>query len=96
MANRYDPTPRLRGRAWGAQRALLLAQQPLCVHCKALGRVRAATEIDHKVPLFKGGSHDADNLQPLCAECHDAKTRTDLGWRARPRVDVSGVPEGWI
>ena len=35
-------------------------------------------EIDHIIPLFKGGSNDRENLQALCPNCHKKKTIDDL------------------
>ena len=32
--------------------------------------------IDHIMPLAAGGNNDLDNLQVLCLECHQEKTRT--------------------
>ena len=34
---------------------------------------RAAWEIDHRVPLSKGGSDNLRNLQPMCIPCNRAK-----------------------
>ena len=31
-------------------------------------------EIDHYIPLFKGGSNDMSNLMALCRNCHGKKT----------------------
>ena len=31
-------------------------------------------EVDHKIPLFKGGSNHQDNLVALCRNCHGRKT----------------------
>lgn len=31
-------------------------------------------EIDHHIPLFKGGSNDISNLIALCRNCHGKKT----------------------
>lgn len=33
--------------------------------------------VDHIVPKARGGRDDDDNLQSLCAPCHDAKTRRE-------------------
>jgi 5-methylcytosine-specific restriction endonuclease McrA len=52
-----------------------------------------ATIADHVIPRAKGGSGDISNLQPVCATCHDDKTRLDLGWKPRRRrIDLSGWP----
>lgn len=94
--SRYDPTPRLRGQRWVDQRKLLLMQNPLCVKCKEEGRVTLATEIDHIVPLFKGGAHESANLQALCADHHREKTAIDMDYKPVRRVGADGVPEGWV
>ena len=31
-------------------------------------------EIDHHIPLFKGGTNDVSNLIALCRNCHGKKT----------------------
>lgn len=40
-----------------------------------------ADEIDHIVPVSKGGGNEASNLQVLCQECNRAKTDTVPGDR---------------
>lgn len=74
---------RLRGRANQARRRRLFAREPLCRSCVASGRVTMATIADHIVPLAEGGADTEANLQPLCASCHDAKTRKE-SVRANP------------
>jgi 5-methylcytosine-specific restriction enzyme A len=49
--------------------------------CRICGRL--GTVVDHIVPLWKGGSDDADNKQTLCPPCHDAKTAQEAAERAR-------------
>lgn len=46
----------------------------LCCECKKRGRLTSATEVDHVVPKYQGGTDDSDNLQSLCKECHKTKT----------------------
>ena len=92
---RFDPTPRTRGHRWMEMRSLLLARQPLCVSCLGVGRVTAAQEVDHIVPLSQGGTDAPENLQPLCKPCHEEKTRIDMGYKPRRRVGLDGCPEGW-
>lgn len=55
-------------------RAFILLDEPLCRICVASGIARAADEIDHIKPLSQGGTNQRDNLQPLCYQCHAAKT----------------------
>ena len=31
-------------------------------------------EVDHIIPLFKGGTNDVNNLVALCRNCHGRKT----------------------
>jgi 5-methylcytosine-specific restriction protein A len=75
-------TARMSSRPWARLRASVLMSNPLCVQCATEGRVQAACEVDHVVPLWQGGSHDRSNLQPLCASCHADKTAAEAGSRA--------------
>ncbi len=73
---------------WQKARAGWLRSHPLCVHCQAEGRVRAANEVDHIVP-HKGDSTlfwDNTNWQSLCKPCHSLKTSTEDGGFGRPVV----------
>lgn len=70
--------PRIRGRRLQERRERWQRTRPLCVHCEARGVSRLWTELDHIVPLHKGGRDDDSNLQGLCTPCHQAKTRADL------------------
>jgi len=82
-------TDRIRGRRLQRIRAEHLAEHPLCVHCEARGIVREATELDHITALVNGGSDDGPK-QGLCHECHEAKTRKDLGLTDLPTTGVDG------
>lgn len=78
---RPSPSKRGYGRAWQKTRALVLAEEPLCKECERAGVVRLATEVDHIIPLRRGGTHDRANLQPMCAACHKRKTvKSDGGF----------------
>ena len=67
----YDAT-------WRKRRLMHLRAHPLCAEC---GRV--ATDVDHIVPLARGGTGADDNLQSLCHGCHSRKTNREDGggWR---------------
>lgn len=34
-------------------------------------------EIDHRIPLYKGGTNNINNLEALCRNCHGLKTIND-------------------
>ncbi len=61
------------GARWRALREAFLRKHPLCSHCKD---PTPATDVDHIVPLARGGTNDWSNLQPLCHACHSRKTAT--------------------
>lgn len=72
---------------WQRARRVKLAEQPLCEECLRQGRVRAATLVDHIVPMADGGARlDPDNWQSLCDECHTVKTIQDVAKRRQVRV----------
>lgn len=68
---------RIRGRRGVALRTRRLQREPLCRHCREKGIVRQAVTPDHIVPLAFGGTDTDDNIQCLCAECHDIKTAVE-------------------
>jgi 5-methylcytosine-specific restriction protein A len=73
-AKRADAPKRITGRRLQRKRAELFARDPLCVMCRDKGRVSLATQRDHKLSLGEGGTDDDDNVQGLCADCHEEKT----------------------
>ena len=50
-------------------------QQWRCNICKSI--LDYTYEIDHNIPLFKGGTNELNNLQALCRNCHGKKTIID-------------------
>lgn len=67
-----------------AQKRLVAASQGWrCAHCDQL--LGAAFEVDHRQPLWDGGTDDIENLQALDASCHAAKTQAEAIERARRR-----------
>ena len=74
---------------WRVLRIKYLSMNPLCVLCKADGRLTPATVVDHKTPHKgnKGLFYDVDNFQALCKQCHDSKTaKEDGGFSNKIRV----------
>lgn len=87
MDFRVGDTSRGRGaRKYQALRLRVLREQPLC----ATDCGRASVEVDHIVPLHRGGAlMDRANLQGLCGGCHRVKTA-----REQSRI-VPCDEEGW-
>ncbi len=84
---------------WRALRLDHLSREPLCRMCQQLGRVTAASMVDHITPI-KGREDPlrlADsNLQSLCVPCHAIKTASD-GSRAKCKkivLQIGGADGG--
>ncbi|QQU04017.1 HNH endonuclease [Myroides odoratus] len=62
-------------REWRKLRRSFLDANPLCVQCECEGLVTPATVADHIQPINRGGERlSEDNLQPMCASCHNKKS----------------------
>ena len=83
-------TKRITGRRLQRIRKQVFGEQPICVACKAKGRVTVATQVDHIVALVNGGEDDHDNRQALCTPCHQVKTAQDCGYKERAKFDAQG------
>jgi len=80
---------RTRGRKWMRLRQQVLIEEPVCRIC---GR-KPSTQVDHINPVSKGGTDERDNLQGVCEECHEEKTRKDLGIKKKQtRTGLDGYP----
>jgi 5-methylcytosine-specific restriction protein A len=65
---------------WEKLRAWFVIQpgNQLCRHCEARGLVTVVAEVDHIIPIDRGGARlNPANLQPLCRSCHRSKTLAD-------------------
>lgn len=47
-------------------------------------------EMDHIIPLHRGGSEKPENCQMLCEKCHASKTRREAVSRGRDRATTKG------
>ena len=79
---RIRPTKRL---TWptGLKRSLMRRQDNTCVYC-GYRRIAASMDIDHIIPVVRGGSNDESNLQVICSPCNQRKgLQTDEEFRTR-------------
>ncbi len=71
---------------------MFLRHNPVCLKCE-----RRAEEVDHIIPLARGGTNKWENLQSLCKSCHSKKTirenRGESG-RIQPKNTDSGQGRG--
>jgi 5-methylcytosine-specific restriction protein A len=81
---------RLRGHAGVARRLRLWTKSPYCAACGRLTNYPNGFQVDHIVPLHKGGSDEDANLQVLDLECHDKKTMKDMGYMERVEFSADG------
>lgn len=80
------------GHRWQRLRKIILTEEPLCRMCKAQGRTREATVVDHITPKRDGGTDERENLQALCFTCHNStKHSAEMGGRQKG-CDTNGVP----
>jgi RNA-directed DNA polymerase len=59
-------------------KTLLKRQKMRCTKCNKKFLTFEGIEVDHIIPLFKGGKDSYDNLQLLHRHCHVEKTASDL------------------
>ena len=79
---RIRPTSRV---TWpkGLKRSLMRRQDNTCVYC-GYRRIAASMDIDHIIPVVRGGSNDESNLQVICRRCNQRKgPQTDEEFRTR-------------
>ena len=63
---------------WQRLRRHYLNHYPLCEYCRQQGKTVPATVLDHIKPIRSGGEiWNTDNMQGLCARCHQLKTNKD-------------------
>ena len=80
-----DPATRKRyGRTWKRIRNKYIHAHPLCEQCAKDGKLVAAEEVHHILPLSCGGTNDPSNLMALCTSCHSEITAREGGrWLKR-------------
>lgn len=92
--SRWDNSSnRTRGRKWMEIRSRVMRRDGYMCQCgKCKGKKLLADEVDHIVPLFKGGTDDLDNLMAMNKDCHEDKTNKDKGNRVKIATGLDGWP----
>lgn len=73
---------RTRGSTWMAIRARILARDcGICQPCKRDGHIHLGDEVDHRIPLWEGGSDADENLETICQQRHREKTAAEAARR---------------
>lgn len=75
---------RIRGQGGSVSKAeldtILESQKHICIGC-GISLRESTPHMDHIMPLSKGGTHSADNIQFLCAPCNQSKhAKHPLDW----------------
>ena len=91
----------LTGRPWRRLREQILARDLYLCQCSECAKRLVpleANEVDHIIPLSKGGTDKPDNLRGINRGCHKVKTERERmdqqGAKPKPkvRIDESGWP----
>ena len=75
IPNLYKTKTNKRSVSNGVKKMVASNQLWRCKSCNML--LNATYEVDHIVPLYKGGTNEIYNLQALCRNCHGNKTLMD-------------------
>jgi len=59
---------------WPQWEGILAAFNGKCAYCDAAGEM----QIEHVVPVARGGTHTADNIVPSCKKCNNSKNAKEL------------------
>jgi len=76
-----------RGYGWAWQKLrerILKRDNYLCQISLAQGWVVPATEVDHIIPKFEGGTDDPSNLQAVSHDEHEKKSRAEAEHAREP------------
>lgn len=74
VARKYRQSLRVKRQVSARVRHSILERDGFrCCDCGASVATGAVLEVDHTIPISKGGSNDASNLRTLCSDCNRGK-----------------------
>lgn len=98
MPWRNDPEARSRSNAtyrsaeYVRNRQLALQRAGYRCQIRAEGCTARATQVDHVIPVSRGGTHVLNNLRATCKNCHAKKTAEE-GNNARQGLPADPEPQ---
>jgi 5-methylcytosine-specific restriction protein A len=63
--------------AWSRIKRVVLRRDGWRCQLKLAGCVSRASEVDHEVPSFEGGTDELSNLRAACEPCHRVKSEEE-------------------
>ena len=79
LVHELSTKPRARRVTERVKKIVAGSQEWKCAICEVL--LPSSFQVDHAVPLWKGGSNEQSNLRALCPGCHASKTQCEWGER---------------
>lgn len=83
---------RMRGRALQATRMRFWQADPVCKRCGRVIADLAEAELDHVVPISRGGADTDANRQLIHKRCHAEKTTEDMAHQSKGEAKRSRAP----
>ena len=74
---------------WQNKHVLFGQQEGLCAGCRGDFPFKLF-EVDHKVPLSRGGTDHLENLQLLCSSCNRIKGDRPMEWMVARLAEMGG------
>ncbi len=82
------------GRRWDKARRLFLVEHPTCQICRRMGKLVAASVVDHVI-AHKGNIDtfwDETNWNAICKKCHDSIKQSQEKTNKLLGTDINGRP----
>lgn len=87
QCDNWEKHQRQRRNSWGIKEGYVAHHRFIALcnsfgnRCVACGQHRKHLQLDHVVPYAAGGTHELDNIQPLCGSCNKYKSIKTIDFR---------------